>query len=109
MTKMTLLGDADDADLIWPSPDDVLNMDLQAGKVKISEITVYYSTSVSAIKIKLSNGVQSPVLSNSSASELALQKTTTLKLDQTKTIDTAQLFYSPVYSTIGGFILSDKK
>ena len=65
LTKMTLLGDAEDADLIWPSPDDILNMDLQSGKVKISEITVHYSTSVTAIQIKLSNGVESPVLSNS--------------------------------------------
>ena len=57
----------------------------------------------------MTNGVESPVLSNSQTSELALQKKITLKLDQTKTIDTAELYYSPAHSSIGGIILSAKK
>ena len=96
LTKLTLVGEATDADLIWPSIDDLKTMDLQQGKVKISRITVYYDTSLTAIQLKLTNGTESPLLSNYTAEEVGSHQKLTLDLDQTKAIDKVTVNYSPV-------------
>ena len=55
LIKQTLIGEHT-ADLIWPTEEDLKRMDLHSERVKLSEITVHYDTSLTAIQLKLSNG-----------------------------------------------------
>ena len=44
-----MLGDSCDADLIWPTAEDLKKMDLEAENVKMAEIIVHYKTNFTAI------------------------------------------------------------
>ena len=83
-------------------------MELKSSKLKLSEITIHYGTSLTGIQLTLSNGIKSPVLTNCTESDLNSQKQKTFKLDNSEVIDGATLHYSPVYSSISGFVLSNK-
>ena len=63
-------------------------MDLHSETVKLSEITVHFDMkSLTAMQLRLSNGVESPILSNCTEHELSSQLTKTIKLDPKHAVD----------------------